>query len=234
MATAYKIKIFTLYFLRRNKPDIFVFGYYWFPSLYVADTAIKFRNERGRPRWKKKGRATLSRKCRRRGKNCFIRKDRERNDLAIARSRMQEHRDKGRTIPEWEKRTNLLPRSAGDKRDDLQTCSRSDTYGASDSVRKANASTKLSFIKIPPTTEREPWQTLWIMEQSRVGKIIAVAPFRFDSTRSVRLVCQLSAPNLDPISGWFPGCSYSVPHERLMSRTPHCCNKIRVTCTFEK
>lgn len=63
----------------------------------------------------KKGVPLYRRKCRRRGKNCFIRKDRERNDLAIARSRMLEHRDKGRTILEWEKRTNLLPRSAGIK-----------------------------------------------------------------------------------------------------------------------
>lgn len=83
-------------------------------SAYRLRTAIKFRNERERLR-RKKGRATLSWKCRRRRKNCFIRKDRERNDLAIARSRMLEHRDKGRTILEWEKRTNLLPRSAGIK-----------------------------------------------------------------------------------------------------------------------
>lgn len=54
----------------------------------------------------------------------------ERNDLAIARSRMLEHRDKGRTILEWGKANKSAPTECWDKRDDLQTCSRSDTYGA--------------------------------------------------------------------------------------------------------
>jgi len=104
---------------------------------------------------KKNGRATLSRKCRRRGKKLFYsREPGKRNDLAIARSRMQKHRDRGRTILEWERRANLPPTECRDKRDDLQTCSRCDTYGAFDFDRKANASTKLSFIGIPADGER--------------------------------------------------------------------------------
>ena len=67
---------------------------------------------------------------------------------------MLEHRDKGKTILEWEKRTNLLPRSAGIKETICKLALGVTHTEPPDSVRKANASTKLSFIKILPDGER--------------------------------------------------------------------------------
>lgn len=93
------------------------------------------------------------------GKNCFIRKDQERNDLAIARSRMLEHRDKGRTILEWEKRTNLLPRSAGIKETICKLAlgvTHTEPRFRSEGKRKH----EVIVYKDPIPTEREPRQTL--------------------------------------------------------------------------
>lgn len=125
-------------------------------------------------------------------KNCFIRKIWERNDLAIVRSCMQEHRDKERTILVWERRANLLPPNAGIKETICKLAGVTHTEFR-DSDWKANASTKLSFIKILSDTKRERErrgggkrrQTLWIMELFQVGKIIGVA------SRFYRSACQL-------------------------------------------
>lgn len=68
---------------------------------------------------------------------------------------MQEHRDKGRTILEWHRRANLLPPSAGIKETICKLALGVTHTELRDSDWKANATTKLSFIKILSDTKRE-------------------------------------------------------------------------------
>lgn len=139
---------------------------------------------------------------------------------------------KGERFSNGEKRTNLLPRNAGIKETICKLAlgvTHTELRFRSEGKRKHEV-----IVYEDPTRQREsPRQTLWIMEQSRVGKIIGVS-FRFDSTRFLRpLVRQLSVPNLDPISRGGGGPEF-VPYHVHGESTPPYCNVIRATCIFTK